>query len=192
MTLALVLPLLSLQLVSAEIEVDVSSGRVEGTYRIITTADSVRFHAARQGGGELISYSMGVGAGAPVITGLGLFQVTLPASGPAVSSIRLAYVVERDARRVPIFAPDVPTDASSGAVTIRVTGVPESARVADGFPRMIRNVDGVVVASPANVPSFIIIPPDEGGVGINRLADGFVLLLIVTSSGLWIARRGWR
>lgn len=187
MTFTLLLPLLSLQLVSAEINVDVPSGRVEANYRIITTDDSIRLHAARLGGGNLVLDS--AEGEASLITGRGLFRVTRPASRSAESSIRLVYVVERGDGRIPIFAPDVPTEAASGAVRIRVVGVPESARVADGFPRMTRNPDGVIVASPANVPSFIILPPDGGGVGLNRLADVFVLLLMVMSSGLWLARR---
>jgi hypothetical protein len=172
--------LFSLQLVSADISFEASEGIATGSYRFAQGVDSVRFTAARTG--EISDFEV---AGGALTVETGLYHFTVTAPNPA-ATIEIAYSVDAGSGRIPIFVPDVPTEATRGAVVIRIAGVAEDARVKDGFPRMERLDDGTVEARPANVPSFLILPPPAGGVGVNQVADWFVIFMLLGATGYWL------
>ena len=51
-----------------------------------------------------------------------------------------------------------------------------------------RSTSKVLVLTPANLPSFIIVPP-EGRFGANQVADAAVVMVLLLATGVWLARR---
>jgi hypothetical protein len=52
---------------------------------------------------------------------------------------------------------------------------------------MVRGADGVFLANPRNLPSFVILPASADTLTLNQAADITVVLLIVAASAFW----GW-
>lgn len=98
-----------------------------------------------------------------------------------------SYAVTGRLGRIPLLVPDIPTDpATVPAITLTVRGVPGFANLQNGFPRMARRVDGSVISSPANLPSFLVVPLRSQRFSTDRVADAFVIVLLMFASGFWV------
>lgn len=182
-----VLALTQVVAVSIDVRPDETGTVVTANYRLRSPNDSVVFHAMR--------YSI-----APIDFILGSYPVDLEESSgtyrfalPVLDRriiVRYVYHVAGDGTRIPIFVPDQPTDPdSTRGIRIRVIGYGDNVRLADGFPRWSRQPDGSILATPANVPSFLHLPRRDGPIPASRVADVVVIALIAAGSGWWLATR---
>lgn len=172
------------QLVSADIEIDVARGIARAEYVLITA--STQFELVAMGSTTALAFDRG-----PVPWTLegGLYRVVAPAVPGDSTVFRLQYRFPAGTNRVPVFVPSVPTDPKSSRVIIQVVGAAPTAGLGDTFPRFLRESDGSLVARPANVPSFVILPGERGGLYVNRVADLAVVLLLAGATGAWWFRR---
>jgi hypothetical protein len=116
----------------------------------------------------------------------GMYVLTVPATPGGRFEVSFRYEVSPRNSRMPVFVPDVPAIPGSD-IRIRIIGVSDDARLSDGFPRLRRGAGGDVVATPANLPSFIVVPP-TASVSVNWIADMSVIALLVLSTSLFLAR----
>ncbi len=187
---------LAAQLTAVEVSIAVAPARdsvtVRAQYRLATSGDSIRFRLAPArgrrvwfdgerwpperpgaGDGHLVHLVAGRDTGEVVVT----LEHAVVAAGAVIS-------------RVPLFVPDRPSDpAAVDVVGIRVRGLGASAHLGGGFPRLTRAADGSARSSLANLPSFVLLPPEDVWVSTNRVADASVVLLLVLGTAVWIARQ---
>lgn len=180
------------QLAAADVRIDVSPLRafVEARYEFVAVPDTLRLVAPRLDGLRIrVNEVTSSGRVLPFRSERGAILIPIVPTGPALS-VELRYEIrEAGAHRIPLFVPDAPAAASAGTVRIRLTGVAEHARLIDAFPRLTREPDGATVATLANVPSLVRLPPAEGSWSTNRVADLAVIVLVAGSSLLWLLRR---
>lgn len=175
------------QLDSAAIEIELGDGEasVVASYAVTPHRESITFRAIRLFGQRLLLETTSPAGQLEERDGLYEWSTSLPGAGSRV--ISLHYVVRGAVERVPLFVPDTPTVSGEPVVGIRVTGS-EGRDPQDGFPRMRPTGGGAIVATPANVPSFVSLPVHGTALSVNRLADRLVLSLLVTATGFWLVR----
>jgi hypothetical protein len=98
----------------------------------------------------------------------------------------LRYVVTGDTRRIPLPVPIVAMVQDQRTARIAVTGLPPDAPMHRAFPRLVWAND-TAVAQVRDVPSFVRLP--EGGWGVGRWSEAFVVALVIVTSWLWYQRR---
>ena len=182
--------LLLLQVGLGEVRVDVrvtpEGARVTASYSLVETPGPVVFTAIKLDGQEVVVEGFeGLGSPPKIRTLDGLYRFLI--ADPPAGSFRVRYRVTGDVRKIPLFVPDQPTQADGSSITIRLAGVAAGARARGGFPRMVRGADGVFLANPRNLPSFLILPASADTLTLNQAADITVVLLIVAASAFW----GW-
>lgn len=174
----------AVQLVSADIEIDVAAGTARADYVLITDSTAVHF-VALGSAAELSSE-----AGYPRWTReRGLYRLTAVALPGDTTAVHLRYRFPVGSDRVPVFVPSVPSDPPLSRISIRILGAAPTTGLADAFPRVVREPDGSLLAQPANLPSFVIIPGARGGLYVNRGADLVVVLLLLAATAAWWFRR---
>lgn len=182
--IALMVTATAVQLVAANIEIDVAAGTASAEYVLVV--DSAGFElVAMAAAAELAA----AGEPAPWIREGGLYRITATALAGDTTTFDLRYRFPVGADRVPVFVPSVPTDPLRSRLTIRIRGAAPTAGLGDAFPRLSRDADGSLVARPANLPSFVIVPGARGGLYVNRVADLVVVLLLVGATAAWWLRR---
>lgn len=190
MTLLLLATVLSVQQVldTALVWIDVADHRaaVRASYHLSTPSDSVRL-AVMVLGGQRIEMRGESGSELTPAGGLAHFTVLADSGDGRRANIR--YDVLGNLDRIPIFVPPAPTRPAESVVRIVIDGVAPGARLEDGFPRLVRRGERVVVAVPENLPSFVRLPPPKGTLSINRVAEGMVLVLLFGASGYWVLRQ---
>lgn len=187
MTAAALLLLTQVVAVSVDVTFDDAGAVVTTNYRIRSDRDSVVFHAMRYSiapiGYILGSYPVELEETA------GTYRFAIPVLDRRVI-VRYIYHVGGDGTRIPIFVPDHPTDPSlTRGIRIRVIGLEHDVAVADGFPRWTRSADGTLVATPANVPSFLHLPRADRPMPVSRIADLTVITLVVLGTVWWVGLR---
>ena len=173
------------QLERATVEIDLSDGAatVRAVYEFSSTADdSIRFALMRIDD-QAISMSTPVPPSFSSSEGVIEF-FALTSAGRTTTT--LEYRVVGDLTRVPLFVPSAPTDPDNSAVELRVRGYRFLDAVGDAFPRFVAAGDGIV-ARPENLPSFVLLPAG-GGLPTNRVADAFVVVLVVLATVGWMLR----
>lgn len=158
------------------IEAGEGATRVEATYRV-TAEGILRFRAPRLPGQELAWRTAGIDLE---------LRPELYAFASATSPVTVVYELRGDRERVPLFVPDA---APAGPIEIRLRGIEGDLDLRDAFPRLRREADGDLVAEPANLPSFVRLPPPRGVMTVHRASEGLVVVLVVLATGVWIVRR---
>ncbi len=121
----------------------------------------------------------------------GLTWITYPAREPTGTGrreVRLRYRLTGRLERIPLPVPQIPAEPGQGAVVLTVRGIDMSARLLDGFPRLVRQADGSAAARLDNVPSFVRRPPTGPAWSVSRGVQWFVVFLVVGSSAAWALR----
>ncbi len=174
--------LVQLDTAIVEVRLSDSAATVRAVYHISSVEAPTRFVAIR-----IDEQTIEVIGPRPSLTrgdGALEFAIASPAEGPL--SLALEYSVIGDVTRIPVFVPSAATDPATSVVELRVTGYRHSGSVGDAFPRFA--IDGeTIVSYPENLPSFILLPNDEG-LSTNRVADALVVALVVIATLLWIRR----
>ena len=175
--------LVQLDTAIVEVRLADSAATVRAVYHIARVAEaSLRFVAIR-----IDDQTIEVIGPRPSVTlgdGAWEFTIASPAEGPL--SLALEYSVIGNLTRIPVFVPSAATDPATSVVELRVSGYRYSGAVGDAFPRFA--IDGeTIVSYPENLPSFILLPNDEG-LSTNRVADALVVALVVIATLLWIRR----
>ena len=177
MLLALAGAAASLQIVTADITVDVGadSALVEAHYTVRNTAfaPDVTIIRLRDQDVRLLDPVRGESR-----TGL------LLVSG--VTSLR--YVVTGRLDRVPLPVPDVALEPTRGSVRIHVRGLERHVRLNEAFPRLTGEAGSAALAELGHVPSFLRLPPAAGAWSVYTASQMFVIALVVASSIAWAAR----
>lgn len=187
MTAAAVLLVMQVVAVSVDVTLEDGGAVVSTHYRIRSNRDSVAFHAMRYGiapiGSLIGSYPVELEETA------GTYRFAIPVLARRVN-VRYIYHVGGDGTRIPIFVPDHATDPDlTREIRIRVIGRGDNVAEGDGFPRWSRHPDGTLVATPANVPSFLHLPRADGPVPVSRIADLTVVALVVLGTLWWVGGR---
>jgi hypothetical protein len=102
--------------------------------------------------------------------------------------LSVAWRLDGAGDRIPLIIPMQSTLPGEANVQIRIRGLSPDVFLVDGFPRMMPGDDGVVVATPANLPSLLLLPHSRS-VSLARTSDLLVLVLLVLSSSFWLV---WR
>lgn len=200
LTLAALL-LLPAQLARADISIELSENGavVEARFELRSVSDPQRFSLINIPDQQLEPVEVDdAGAGlANWDMHRGLTWITYRAgetTGDGHREVRLRYRLTGSLERIPLPVPQIAAEPGQAAVTVRVLGIGTSARLLDGFPRLVRQADGSAVARLDNVPSFVHRPPSGSAWSVSRGAQWFVVLLVVGSSAAWAlrARRAWR
>ncbi len=180
------------QLESSDISIDLNerSAVILARYQIVNATRPVRFVLIKLRGQEIrLDAAPGDSSIVDVHSKAGLYEFTVIPSNSGIRTVSVRYEVSGKVDRIPILNPDVPTDPATGAVSIKIRGVPASAALSDAFPRLVRDRDGSVSATLPNLPSVVRLPAAMGDWSTNRLSDLSVALLIVLSSILWLLRQ---
>lgn len=180
------------QLESSDISIDLNerSAVIQARYRIVDAVRPVRFVLIKLRGQDVrLDAAPGDSSIVDVHSKAGLYEFTVIPSSSGLRTVSVRYEVSGNVDRIPILNPDAPTDPATGAVRIKIQGVPTNAALNDAFPRLVRDRDGSVSATLPNVPSVVRLPAAEGDWSTNRLSDLSVALLIVLSSVLWLLRQ---
>lgn len=176
------------RLVEAEVavELDRAGAVVDARYRL-RGGDSVRFNAIRLPGHALHVHRLSPsGAGAlRSLEGLHRFVVPPPEGAGGAREVTLRYRVEGARRRIPLFVPDAPAVPDESRISIRVAGAGPGVAPQRAFPRLAPDADGALAARPANLPGFILLPPEGRTLTVDRAADWAVVLLVLAGSGYW-------
>lgn len=166
LTLAALL-LFPAQLASADISIELSenSAVVEARFALRSDFDPERFSLIRIPDQRLEPLELDdARAGlANWETRRGLTWITVPSGEPTADGhreVRLRYRLSGRLERIPLPVPQIAAMPGQGAVTVRVRGIDTSARLLDGFPRLVWQADGSAVARLDNVPSFVRRPDD--------------------------------
>lgn len=161
---------------AVRIEAGPEATRVEATYRVSAT-EGLRFRTLRIPGQQLTWSTEGT----RLEEGPGIYWFE-----SATSPVTVAYEIRGKRGRVPLFVPDA---SPAGRIEIRLSGVEGDLDLRDGFPRLRRAEDGDLVAEPANLPSFVRLPPARGAVTVHRASEALVVALVVLATGTWIVRQ---
>lgn len=183
--LALVGLLIQGTLEASSIEISASAGAavIRAAYTFSETVDDVTFTAIRLEGQTLTVDA--VEAVRPDVSMRGgLYRIAV--AGNASGGLRIRYRVSGDIRRIPIFVPDKPTVQGYARPGIRITGVDANRRLEGAFPRMRRDANGDLVASPLHLPGFLILPPRGASVTLNQVADVMVIVVILAATAIWV------
>jgi hypothetical protein len=183
---------LSGQLTSADISIELEKNTavVEARYELREPLDSLRLSLIRFPDQHVEPEPVeGTEPGTRWETepGLTWATVSLTIGDRATRIARLRYRVTGDLARIPIPVPAAPAEPGLGAVTLTVHGVP-SARLLEGFPRLVRAPDGSAEARLDNVPGFFRRPPSNEAWSVSRGAQWFVVLLVAGASVGWALR----
>lgn len=103
-------------------------------------------------------------------------------------SLFIRYEVTGAVDRLPLLLPNIATVPGASSVHVRVSGYTTGVSLVDAFPRMSVTDEGILEASPTNLPSVILLPRDRR-VSFARAADGVTLALLVLASLYWFRRR---
>lgn len=163
------------QVETAEVRIDAGAEVtvVEASYRV---GEAVSFRARRFPGQELRMLTHG----------LELRRAAALAWFDAGGSVDVRYEVRGARERIPLFVPDAPV---AGPVEIRLRGLGGDRDLRGGFPRLEPAPDGALAARPADLPSFVRLPPPRGGLSVHRLAEYAVVALVGLATGFRIVRR---
>jgi hypothetical protein len=169
---------LAAELEGAAVTIDVgeTATRVEATYRF-SSEGALRFRARRIAGQEVVWLTEGTS----LEDGRGLVSFTSSAS-----PVTVRYELRGERRRVPLFVPDA---SPAGPIEVRLRGVAGDPDLRDAFPRLRRTDAGDLVAEPANLPSFVRLPPPRGAFTVHRASEALVVVLVVLATGGWLVRR---
>ncbi len=175
MLLALAGAAASLQIVAADITIDVGadSAIVEAHYtlRDSAAAPDVTIIRLRDQNIHLPSLARGEFRA-------GLLRVS------GVTSLR--YVVTGRLDRVPLPVPDRALEPSRrSSVRIHVHGLEQNVRLSEAFPRLTSEAGSAAVADVAHVPSFVRLPPAAGTWSMHTASQMFVIVLVTCSSIAW-------
>ena len=180
------------QLASADISVSLGdrSAVVSARYHIRHAPGPVRFVLMRlRGQTAYLAEALPPGGVTGVRVARGLYEFTVTPADSHETIVSVRYEVTGALTRIPVLGPEAPTEPGSGAVRIRVAGVPETASLEHGFPRLAREADGTAVARLDNLPSLIRLPPARGSLHVNRISDISVVLLVALGLSFWLLRR---
>jgi hypothetical protein len=188
--------LLSVQLASAEISIELAENTavVEARYELSEPVDSLRLSLIRFPDQHVEPEPFDVlepSTRWEAESGLTWVTVSLTSGERIAHTARLRYRVTGTLARIPIPVPEVPAEPGLEAVTLTVRGLP-SARLLDGFPRLVRLPDGSAEAGLDNVPGFFRRPPASEAWSVSRGAQWFVVLLVAGGSAAWALRARWR
>jgi len=175
----------SVQLMTAELNVqlDADTAFVTAEYAFAEAVEAVTFRAIRLRG-QVVSV---ISSTRPLLSesdgGISRWRDTSPRS-----PLTIEYSVAPYRDRVALIVPDQPSIPGVTDIQIRVHGLSRDVSLVDGLPRMVRRDDGTVVSTPANLPSFLLLPTDRV-LPVARVADAIVLGLLVIGSAFWLVRR---
>ncbi len=175
--------LVQLDTAIVEVRISDSVATVRAVYRISSVAEApIRFVTIR-----MDDQTVEVIGPSPSLTrGDGALEFAIASSAEEPLTLALEYSVIGNLTRIPVFVPSAATDPATSVVELRVTGYRYNGAVGDAFPRFA--IDGeTIVSYPENLPSFILLPNDEG-LSTNRVADALVVALVVVATLLWILR----
>ncbi len=175
--------LVQLDTAIVEVRLADSAATVRVVYHISSVAeDPIRFVAIR-----IDDQTIEVIGPRPSLTrGDGALEFTIASPGEGPLSLALEYRVFGNLTRIPVFVPSAATDPATSVVELRVSGYRHDGAVGDAFPRFAADGE-TIVSYPENLPSFILLP-DEEGLSTNRVADALVIALVVVATLLWIRR----
>lgn len=176
------------RLLEAEVRVELhgSGAAVDARY-LLRGGESVRFHAIRLPGHALRVDRLSPAGAGPVrsLEGLHRFVLPPPEGTGGAREVTLRYRVEGARRRVPLFVPDAPAVPDESRISIRLTGAGPGIAPERAFPRLRPDADGGLVARTANLPGFVLLPPEGRTLTVDRAADWAVVLLVLAGSGYW-------
>ena len=174
-----------LQVVAVEVTLSTDSAVVEATF-LLGDANPPSFVLIRQPG--LSVQDLEVRGTEPVVREApGLLRISSGGT-PSDTLIRLRYTVRGRLDRIPLAVPDIPVPPEGPGVRIRIRGLPVDALFDRAFPRLVPVEEGTAVATLANVPSLVRLPPRRGSVPLSRVMEWLVVLLVVGSSVVWAMR----
>lgn len=177
------------------VELDGTGAAVDARY-LLQGGDSVRFHAIRLPGHTLRVDRLSPAGAGPVrpLEGLHRFVLPPPEGAGGAREVTLRYRVEGARRRIPLFVPDAPAVPDESRISIRVAGAGPGIAPQRAFPRLAPDADGALAARPANLPGFVLLPPEGRTLTVDRAADWAAVLLVLAGSGYWWwwRRRGGR
>jgi hypothetical protein len=182
------------QLGTADVGIDIRTGSVtvDARYEFDVAIDSLHFSVIKVLGQQFRLVPDADPIGQLSLTELpGLYRIRVNPHADE-TQVDLRYQISGDVFRIPIAVPNLPAKAGGNGVRIVITGVSPNAAVRDGFPRLARQPDGTAVARMENLPSLIRLPPNEGELSANRLADGAVVLLVLVTTAYWVVWRRTR
>ena len=187
--------------VAVEVRIEEGAADVVSRYHYLPGSEPLELNALRVDGQAVELDRAGWSSGdagspptdrAPTLERLpGLYRLRVapgrrePGTGPgALETLTIRYRVTGDLRRIPLFVPTAPIEAERDGVEIRVTGLPARA-AAVVFPRM-RESEGGLTATLANMPTFLLLSPPGRRISFGRAADGVVLTIILLASAWWV------
>jgi hypothetical protein len=179
------------QLVAADILIEIetdSTAVVEASYQIHGKRDSLYLSLAKLRNQRLeIFHPTVVSQSSHIAAAPGLYRIMMATSDEQIVDIR--YGVHGDLSRIPLAVPNAPAEPGSSRIHVRVVGVSPAAVLRDGFPRLVREVDGSAVARLENLPNFLRIPPQTGQWTVNRMSEVGVVVLALFATTCWLL---WR
>ena len=181
----------SVQLDSATVEIELAdtTAAVRAVYHAANLPDSsLRFVLMRIDGQTVTMVDGAAPAPAPALSRtIGTLEFAIPVPPDGRVETHVEYRVAGDLNRIPVFVPNVPTDPGNSRVELRVRGYTNAAALRDAFPRFVAD-GGTMISRPDNLPSFVLLPTGTG-LWTNRVADAFVLVLVVVGSLVWYRRQ---
>lgn len=157
------------------------AAEIRATYRFRPGLDTARLTAMRVEGARVEIAAPSPRWRLDTLPGL----LRLRVSPPVPDSLALTWRVTGGGERLPLFVPETPTRPAESRVRLEVAGATAGIAADRAFPRM-EHADGGLVGRPENLPSFLRLPSRDGGLTVDRAADGSVVLLVLFATGWWL------